>query len=84
VPSKHLVGGSTPSGRADAADMTAAYLIGAVYLTEWVFFWSRVSWHSDTARHGRLGVGCTLLTFPDGSRRSFGHMSSREAAGCRH
>jgi hypothetical protein len=56
--------------------------IGGVYLTEWGFFWLRVSRNRDPATHGRVGVGYTLLTFPDGSRRSFGHLSSA-VAGCR-
>ena len=59
-------------------------LIGAVYLTEWGFFWLRVSRHRDTPTHGRLSVGGALLTFPDGARRSFGHMSPGTPAGCRH
>jgi hypothetical protein len=59
-------------------------LIGAVYLTEWGFFWVHVSWHRDTATHGQLSRGYNLLTFPDGSRRSFGHISPGTPAGCYH
>jgi hypothetical protein len=56
--------------------------IGAVYATRWGYLWLSVRRRRDPDG-GRIGAGYTLLTFPDGSRRSFGHVSSR-GAGCRH
>jgi hypothetical protein len=69
--------------------------IGSVYLTHWGYFWLHLS-RKETVEHvgprfiakpGRWSAGYTLLTFPDGSPRSFGHTRSSmwgNRSGCRH
>jgi len=70
--------------------------LGAVYATRWGYLWLHVERNKlvDEAGNvtpGRLSNGYTLLTFPDGTRREFGH--SRPGVtqsgvgyrpGCRH
>jgi hypothetical protein len=55
--------------------------IGAVYATRWGYLWLHVS--RLAIDRGKLTAGYTLLTFPDGTRRDFLHMSS-PGEGCRH
>jgi hypothetical protein len=73
--------------------------VGAVYATRWGYLWlhlvrtEAIEFVGDQyiLIPGRLSVGYTLLTFPNGTRRSFGHSSSsvgnsvrQTRSGCRH
>ena len=68
--------------------------IGAVYATEWGYFWMHVDRHKaaklSTSVTHTLSVGYTLLTYPDGTRRNFEvspasfTAGSDYRAGCRH
>jgi hypothetical protein len=56
--------------------------IGAVYATRWGDLWLHVVRGDDPGR-AKIEAGYTLLTFPDGSRRDFGHLTTPDR-GCRH
>jgi hypothetical protein len=70
--------------------------LGAVYATRWGYLWLHVMRNKlvDTSTHftprgTKLSGGYTLLTYPDGTRRDFGHLSATFTqwgyrAGCRH
>jgi hypothetical protein len=73
--------------------------VGAVYATGWGYLWLHVSRSERvlfigerfSVTPGRQSIGYTLLTYPDGTRRSFAHSSSsigngvrQSRSGCRH
>lgn len=68
--------------------------IGAVYASRWGYLWLHVERNKvvDKAANvtpGKLTDGYTLLTYPNGTRRDFGHSGasltqSGYRAGCRH
>jgi hypothetical protein len=68
--------------------------LGAVYATRWGYLWlqverNRVIEKAANVIPGKLSEGYTLLTYPDGTRRDFGHSGasltqSGYRAGCRH